>query len=78
MAECKDCIHFEVCAYVSHDLPICDNFASDVAPVRHERWIHKEGKEFSYCSACHYPVSYMWDMTNYCPNCGVKMGDDNI
>lgn len=41
------------------------------------RWIHKEGEEFSYCSVCNYPVSYMWNMTNYCPNCGVKMGDDS-
>lgn len=39
MAECKDCIHFEVCAYERHDLPVCDSFvpAADVAPVR--RWI---------------------------------------
>ena len=39
MAECKDCIHFEVCAYERHDLPVCDSFvpAADVALVR--RWI---------------------------------------
>lgn len=33
MAECKDCIHFEVCAYASHDLPVCDSFATSVMSV---------------------------------------------
>ena len=33
MAECKDCIHFEVCAYVKHDLPVCDSFLTNVVPV---------------------------------------------
>ena len=26
MAICKDCLHFEVCAYCVNDLPICDSF----------------------------------------------------
>lgn len=51
--------------------------ANGVTVQKHGRWIHKEGEEFSYCSVCNYPVSYMWNMTNYCPNCGVKMGDDS-
>lgn len=33
MAECKDCIHFEVCAYIKHDLPVCDSFVASVVPV---------------------------------------------
>ena len=33
MAECKDCIHFEVCAYTRHDLPVCDSFATSAVPV---------------------------------------------
>lgn len=33
MAECKDCIHFEVCAYARHDLPSCDSFATSAVPV---------------------------------------------
>lgn len=24
--ECKNCIHFEVCAYAHPDLPVCDSF----------------------------------------------------
>lgn len=26
METCKDCLHFEVCAYCVNDLPICDSF----------------------------------------------------
>lgn len=33
MAECKDCIHFEVCAYTRHDLPVCDSFDTSAVPV---------------------------------------------
>lgn len=33
MAECKDCIHFEVCAYVKRDLPACDSFLANAGPV---------------------------------------------
>ena len=44
MAECKDCIHFEVCAYVRRDLPACDSFASNVVPVVMCReCIHRDG-----------------------------------
>lgn len=47
--------------------------AADVAPVRHGRWIALHD-EFCTCSICKYPVYLMWDQTNYCPNCGAKMG----
>ena len=80
MAKCKDCIHFEVCAYASHDLPICDNFSTDVAAVRHGRWID------NHCTACGMmPMGdEMWELCDfepprfekfmdYCPNCGAKM-----
>ena len=30
--KCENCIHFEVCAYVSHQLPACEDYAE--APVR--------------------------------------------
>ena len=30
--KCENCIHFEVCAYVSHQLPVCEDYAE--APVR--------------------------------------------
>jgi hypothetical protein len=30
--KCENCIHFEVCCYVSHQLPVCDSYAE--APVQ--------------------------------------------
>ena len=48
MVECKDCIHFEVCAYVKHDLPACDSFASNVEPVVRCREC-KYHKPIDYC-----------------------------
>ena len=57
---------------------ILDAPASDVAPVRHGRWIDTD-YEFAQCSLCKYPVYAAWNATNYCPNCGAKMngGDCN-
>ena len=57
---------------------ILDAPATDVAPVRHGRWIASHD-EFCQCSLCKYPVYAAWNTTNYCPNCGAKMdgGDGN-
>ena len=49
--------------------------AADVAPVVHGRWIASHD-EFCSCSICKYPVYVWWNQTNYCPNCGAKMGAD--
>lgn len=55
--------------------------ASDVAPVRHGRWIYI-GKNGEYeCSVCHgidtdcsdYYSSHVVSEQDYCPNCGAKM-----
>lgn len=51
----------------------------DAEPVRHGRWIRKEWAEESEgllidnyeCSAC---KSWVRNETNYCPNCGARMG----
>lgn len=48
---------------------------ADVAPVRHGRWIASHD-EFCVCSICKYPVYVGWNQTNYCPNCGAKMGEE--
>ena len=89
MSECKDCIHFEVCAYASHQLPICDSYAEK---ERHGRWISLTecANEGVYCSICKKKVwksDYAWCSkksrnklrSNYCPNCGARMdgGDGN-
>ena len=43
MAECKDCIHFEVCAYARHDIPVCDSFSISAVPVvRCRECIHRD------------------------------------
>ena len=48
--------------------------ASDVAPVRHGRWVNTHSdSEFVQCCLCKYPVYAAWNVTNYCPNCGAKM-----
>lgn len=55
--------------------------ASDVAPVRHGRWLtweeqfpaHIPSKKSGlgvFCSTCHKHADNMYD---YCPNCGAKM-----
>lgn len=44
MVECKDCIHFEVCAYIKHDLPVCDSFLANAVPVircRDCKWFNR-------------------------------------
>ena len=72
MTECKDCIHFEVCAYASHQLPICDSYAEK---ERHGRW----GVDGVYvvCSVCDRPtlspIVKQLPTFKYCPNCGAKM-----
>ena len=51
---------------------------ADVAPVRHGRW-EKRGQEI-YCSECGGESGHTWAgasrYSDYCPNCGAKMGGD--
>lgn len=83
MAECKDCFHFEVCTYASPNLPVCDSFANDVAPMRHGRWVYAKTYydiDECNCSLCGQLMTTAIDKRmNYCPNCGAKMDlvDDN-
>lgn len=81
MTECKDCIHFEVCAYASHQIPICDSYAEK---ERHGRWIrrkscHTQTGFIDRCSVCQKDLVHLGYKTNFCPNCGAKMdgGDEN-
>ena len=51
--------------------------AVDVEPVRHGKWIEKStgGEYFWCCSECGYVE---WDApNNYCPQCGVRMDEDD-
>ena len=81
MTTCKDCLHFEVCAYIKPDLPICSDFAD-----RSKYVVRKKGEwklvEFQssplsidqalVCSCCGFAHQYdAW--FNRCPNCGAYM-----
>ena len=63
----------EACSAIVADMEALP--AADVAPVRHGQWIASRD-EFCVCSICKYPVYVGWNQTNYCPNCGAKMGAD--
>lgn len=43
-----------------------------LAPVKHGRWIDYCGD--ALCSECEYVLKDYY--TNYCPNCGAKMEDE--
>lgn len=56
--------------------------AADVAPVRHEKWVHShyencsEQFEIVKCSCCGheaYAMAFYVRGGNYCPNCGAQM-----
>ena len=55
----------EICTQEINSIP-----AADVAPVRNARW-KRYGKNLGECSECGEIVSVR---SNYCPNCGAKMG----
>lgn len=54
MAECKDCIHFEVCAYTRHDLPVCDSFATSAVPVVRCRECKHYHSDTGWCDQLSY------------------------
>lgn len=54
---------------------------ADVAPVRHGRWIKKQGGfwETATCSNCGENHPTVGIVPNYCPNCGADMrGENNV
>lgn len=59
--------------------------AADVAEVRHGRWLTTDAyPHHLYCSVCYktYAKNVKWvnelDLpTNYCPNCGARMGKED-
>lgn len=78
MADCKNCIHIEVCKSADScdgRVPGCRHFEpktkhwwwDEINPRKDvEGWI-----EFDYqCSAC---KEISWEESNYCPNCGAIM-----
>lgn len=66
MQDAIDCLIPEVIA----DIP-----SADVKPVKHGHWIINSDGYYPQCSECmNEPQSRI--MTNFCPNCGAKMDDD--
>ena len=59
--------------------------AADVAEVKHGRWLTTDAyPHHLYCSVCYktYAKNAKWvnelDLpTNYCPNCGARMGKED-
>ena len=48
--------------------------AADVVEVRHAKWVSsKQYNGNPECSACFYVTD---EKTNYCPNCGAKMREE--
>lgn len=51
----------------------------EAEPVRRGRWIHdgydlQHGNDWIHCSECgKRGINVPADLTNYCPNCGAKM-----
>lgn len=71
----------EYCGYCTEDISIDSIPASDVAPVRHGRWIYDGGNEYVdhyHCDRCGQEIDlcneiYTEPKPNYCKNCGSKM-----
>ena len=45
----------------------------DVEPVKHGHWIDNKHTDTAICSECKCVFT---DETNYCPNCGSRMGGE--
>ena len=71
-ARCRACWVDDTLDYIDSEP------ASDVAPVRHGRWIYHPDDLFpaestQECSCCHVEEYFTLYNENYCPNCGAKM-----
>ena len=70
----------ELCTYEINNIP-----AADVVGVKHGRWMTTDAyPHHLYCSVCYktYAKNAKWvnelDLpTNYCPNCGTRMGKED-
>ena len=54
---------------------ICSQPTADVEPVRHAHWISDpDYPSHTICSNCKNWIN-MYQLLNYCPNCGAKMDE---
>lgn len=65
--------------YCSAVIPEMEDIpCEDVAPVVHGTWLlrHIGHGHYWECSICHATPIYVTNNTNYCPNCGAKMDEE--
>ena len=75
----------EYCGYCTEDVNLGSIPAADVVEVVHGRWLTTDAyPHHLYCSVCYktYAKNAKWvnelDLpTNYCPNCGARMGKED-
>ena len=75
----------EYCGYCTEDVSLDSIPAADVVEVRHGRWMTTDAyPHHLYCSVCYktYAKNAKWvnelDLpTNYCPNCGALMQEED-
>lgn len=84
MSTCKDCLHFEVCAYFKEDLPCCADFKDSTKWVERPkgRWTATDivskkagyGVRYYNHAECEVaPCRLFEDMHDFCPACGDDM-----
>ena len=91
MANCKDCLHCDVCAHRYEKLckgtkiedlnHACTKFKdrTKYVEVAHGHW--ETHGDIAVCNLCHSHIVAEQGTAelNYCPNCGAKMdGDGNV
>lgn len=45
---CENCIHFEVCCYISHELPVCDSYQKSLVHCRDCKYAEVSEHAFGY------------------------------
>ena len=61
---------------IIHEIP-----SADVQPVKRGRWENTNTPaqlRYSNCDVIHYIAQYPHGEINYCPNCGARMGENNV
>lgn len=61
---------FEMALSVTKNQPTIE-----AEPVRHGEWVHSE-KRIAHCSECSGKL-LSTDISNYCPECGAKMEEED-